>query len=326
MAIHKIKFFAGRGSRYLAEKIVASYGTKLGESEVLNFSDGEFQPCFLESIRGCTVFVIQSTFPPTDNLMELLMMIDAAKRASAHQVIAVMPYFGWARQDRKDRPRVPIGAKLVANLLVAAGVDRIMTMDLHADQIQGFFDVPVDALYASGIFVPYIQSLNIEDLSIAAPDMGGAKRANTYAKLLGTPIIISHKERAKANVVGKMTAIGDVEGRNVLMVGNNTKEDLAACQLGCEGFLVTDFLIDPVGFEVFSVRHGSMEKFADWVDSLPECADPAQGVSDAIVPAAARERVLAACGIADGQAGGAKTLEEAGRSGGTDFVINGMED
>ena len=205
MAIHKIKFFAGRGSRYLAEKIVASYGTKLGESEVLNFSDGEFQPCFLESIRGCTVFVIQSTFPPTDNLMELLMMIDAAKRASAHQVIAVMPYFGWARQDRKDRPRVPIGAKLVANLLVAAGVDRIMTMDLHADQIQGFFDVPVDALYASGIFVPYIQSLNIEDLSIAAPDMGGAKRANTYAKYLHTPIIISHKERAKANVVGKMT-------------------------------------------------------------------------------------------------------------------------
>ena len=218
MAIHKIKFFAGRGSRYLAEKIVASYGTKLGESEVLNFSDGEFQPCFLESIRGCTVFVIQSTFPPTDNLMELLMMIDAAKRASAHQVIAVMPYFGWARQDRKDRPRVPIGAKLVANLLVAAGVDRIMTMDLHADQIQGFFDVPVDALYASGIFVPYIQSLNIEDLSIAAPDMGGAKRANTYAKYLHTPIIISHKERAKANVVGKMTAIGDVEGRNIIIV------------------------------------------------------------------------------------------------------------
>ena len=218
MAIHKIKFFAGRGSRYLAEKLVASYGTKLGESEVLNFSDGEFQPCYLESIRGCTVFIVQSTFPPTDNLMELLMMIDAAKRASAYQVIAVMPYFGWARQDRKDRPRVPIGAKLVANLLVAAGVDRIMTMDLHADQIQGFFDVPVDALYASGIFVPYIQSLNIEDLSIAAPDMGGAKRANTYAKYLHTPIIISHKERAKANVVGKMTAIGEVEGRNIIIV------------------------------------------------------------------------------------------------------------
>ena len=226
MAIHKIKFFAGQGSEYLAEKIVASYGTTLGKSDVLRFSDGEFQPSYNESIRGCTVFIIQSTFPPSDNLMELLMMIDAARRASAYKVVAVMPYFGWARQDRKDRPRVPIGAKLVANMLMAAGVDRIMTMDLHADQIQGFFDVPVDALYASGIFVPYIKSLNIEDLSIAAPhgflllqpDMGGAKRANTYAKHLGTPIIISHKERAKANVVGKMTAIGEVEGRNVLIV------------------------------------------------------------------------------------------------------------
>ena len=218
MAIHKIKFFCGRASRYLAEQIVSSYGTVLGNSEVLQFSDGEFQPSFNESIRGCTVFIIQSTFPPTENLMELLMMVDAARRASAHHVIAVMPYFGWARQDRKDRPRVPIGAKLVANMLVAAGVDRIMTMDLHADQIQGFFDVPVDALYASGIFVPYIKSLGIEDLSIAAPDMGGAKRANTYATHLKTPIIISHKERAKPNVVGKMTAIGDVEGRNIIIV------------------------------------------------------------------------------------------------------------
>ena len=204
MAIHKIKIFSGRGSEYLAEKIAASFGTTLGQSEVLRFSDGEFQPCFNESIRGCTVFIIQSTFPPSDNLMELLMMIDAARRASAYKVVAVIPYFGWARQDRKDRPRVPIGAKLVANLLMAAGVDRVMTMDLHADQIQGFFDVPVDALYASGIFIPYIKSLNIEELSIAAPDMGGAKRANTYAKLLGTPIIISHKERAKANVVDDM--------------------------------------------------------------------------------------------------------------------------
>ena len=218
MAIHKIKFFAGRGSRYLAEKIAAEYGIKLGDSDVLQFSDGEFQPCFHESIRGCTVFIIQSTFPPSDNLMELLMMADAARRASAHQVIAVIPYFGWARQDRKDRPRVPIGAKLVANLLVAAGADRIMTMDLHADQIQGFFDVPVDALYASGVFVPYIKSLNLEDLSIASPDMGGAKRAHSYAKHLQAPIIISHKERAKANVVGSMTAIGDVEGRNIIIV------------------------------------------------------------------------------------------------------------
>ena len=211
MAIHKIKIFTGRDSEYLAKKIAASFGTTLGQSEVLRFSDGEFQPCYNESIRGCTVFIIQSTFPPLDNLMELLMMIDAARRASAYKVIAVMPYFGWARQDRKDRPRVPIGAKLVANMLVAAGVDRIMTMDLHADQIQGFFDVPVDALYASGIFVPYIKSLNIEDLSIAAPDMGVAKH-------LSAPIIISHKERAKANVVGKMTAIGDVKGRNVIIV------------------------------------------------------------------------------------------------------------
>lgn len=218
MAIHKLKIFSCRGSRYVAEKIAANFGVDLGDSQVLEFSDGEFQPAYNESIRGCTVFIVQSTFPPADNLMELLLMIDAAHRASAHRVIAVMPYFGWARQDRKDRPRVSIGAKLVANLLRAAGVDRIMTMDLHADQIQGFFDVPVDALYASGIFVPYIQSLNIEDLSIAAPDMGGAKRANTYAKYLHTPIIISHKERAKANVVGKMTAIGDVEGRNIIIV------------------------------------------------------------------------------------------------------------
>ncbi len=218
MAIHKIKFFTGRASRYLAEKIVASYGSKLGDAEVLEFSDGEFQPFYNESIRGCTVFIIQSTFPSSDNLMELLMMIDAARRASAYKVIAVMPYFGWARQDRKDRPRVPIGAKLVANLLVAAGVDRVMTMDLHADQIQGFFDVPVDALYASGIFVPYIKNLNIDNLSIASPDMGGAKRANSYAKHLHAPIIISHKERAKANVVGSMTAIGEVEGRNIIIV------------------------------------------------------------------------------------------------------------
>ena len=218
MAIHKIKFFTGRASRYLAEKIVASYGSKLGDAEVLEFSDGEFQPYYNESIRGCTVFIIQSTFPSSDNLMELLMMIYAARRESAYKVIAVMPYFGWARQDRKDRPRVPIGAKLVANLLVAAGVDRVMTMDLHADQIQGFFDVPVDALYASGIFVPYIKNLNMEDLSIASPDMGGAKRAHAYAKHLQAPIIISHKERAKANVVGSMTAIGDVEGRNIIIV------------------------------------------------------------------------------------------------------------
>ena len=217
MAIHKIKFFTCRNSHYLAEKIAKSYGTELGDSSVLEFSDGEFQPAYNESIRGCTVFVIQSTFPPADNLMELLMMIDAARRASAHRVIAVIPYFGWARQDRKDRPRVSIGAKLVANLLCAAGVDRIMTMDLHADQIQGFFDIPVDHLYASGIFAPYIQSLTMENLAVAAPDVGGAKRANAYSTYLQAPMVICHKQREKANCVAHMTAIGDVEGKNIII-------------------------------------------------------------------------------------------------------------
>ena len=213
-----VMVFSGTNSRYLAEKICASLNCPLGNMNITHFADGEFAVSYEESIRGAHVFLVQSTFPNSDNLMELLLMIDAAKRASAKSGVAVIPYFGWARQDRKDKPRVSIGAKLVADLLSVAGIDRLITMDLHADQIQGFFDVPVDALYASGIFVPYIKSLNIEDLSIAAPDMGGAKRANTYSKLLGTPIIISHKERAKANVVGKMTAIGDVEGRNVQIV------------------------------------------------------------------------------------------------------------
>lgn len=218
MALHKLKIFAGRGSRYLAEKIAESYGIPLGASNVIDFSDGEFQPAYHESIRGCTVFIVQSTFPPTDNLMELLLMIDAARRASAYKVIAVMPYFGWARQDRKDRPRVSIGAKLVANLLVAAGVDRIMTMDLHADQIQGFFDIPVDHLYASKVFIPYIKKLALPELSLAAPDMGGAKRVQAYADHLGAPMVISHKQRPKPGVVGSMTAIGDVEGRNVVIL------------------------------------------------------------------------------------------------------------
>ena len=218
MNTHRIKFFAGRGSRYLAEQICKSYGLPLGNSTVLEFSDGEFQPAYDESIRGCTVFIIQSTFPPTDNLFELMLMADAAKRASAHRVIAVMPYFGWARQDRKDRPRVSIGAKLVANLLKSSSVDRVMTMDLHADQIQGFFDMPVDHLYASGVFIPYIKSLGIEDLVVAAPDMGGAKRAKAYSSYLKCPIVVAHKQRAKANVVDEMMLIGDVEGKNVIIL------------------------------------------------------------------------------------------------------------
>ncbi|MBQ0123039.1 MAG: ribose-phosphate pyrophosphokinase [Bacteroidales bacterium] len=215
---HKFKIFSCRGSKYFAEKVAKALGTELGKSEVTAFADGEFQPAFNESVRGATVFIVQSTFGPTDNLMELLLMIDAAKRASAYKVIAVMPYFGWARQDRKDRPRVSIGAKLVANLLHAAGCDRVMTADLHADQIQGFFDSPVDHIYASAVFLPYIKDLHIENLSIASPDMGGAKRANAYSRILGVPMIICHKERLKANVVENMTAIGEVEGRNIIIV------------------------------------------------------------------------------------------------------------
>jgi ribose-phosphate pyrophosphokinase len=215
---HKIKIFSCRSSRYLAEKIAASLKLDLGKSTVTVFSDGEFQPAFEESVRGATVFIVQSTIPPVENIFELLLMIDAARRASAYKVIAVVPYFGWARQDRKDRPRVPIGAKMVANLLEAAGCDRVMTADLHADQIQGFFDFPVDHIYASSIFLPYLRDLKIDKLSIAAPDMGGAKRANAYSRILGCPLIVCHKSREKANVVGSMTAIGEVEGRNIVII------------------------------------------------------------------------------------------------------------
>jgi ribose-phosphate pyrophosphokinase len=223
---HRMELFACRASKDFACKVVENLNKlgnedekyHLGASEVTSFSDGEFVPSFNDSVRGATVFILQSTFPPTENLMELLLTIDAAKRASADKVIAVMPYFGWARQDRKDKPRVSIGAKLVANLLTAAGVDRIMTCDLHADQIQGFFDIPVDHIYASKVFIPFLRDLNIEDLAIAAPDMGGAKRANAYAKDLVCPVIICHKSRERANVVASITAIGDVEGKNVVIV------------------------------------------------------------------------------------------------------------
>lgn len=212
------KIFAGTKSRYMAEGICKDLGVELGKMNIQRFADGEFEVSFEESIRGCEVYLVQSTFPNTDNLMELLLMIDAAKRASAKSIIAVMPYFGWARQDRKDKPRVSIAAKLVADLLSAAGVDRVITMDLHADQIQGFFDVPVDHLYASSVFIPYIQSLGLEDMVIATPDVGGAKRANSYAKYLDLPLVLCHKQRAKANVVENMTVIGDVKDKNVILV------------------------------------------------------------------------------------------------------------
>ena len=224
---HRLELFACRASENFARQVINHLNqikspeepeVHLGELEVTPFSDGEFQPQYAESVRGASVYILQSTIPPADNLMELLLAIDAAKRASADEVVAVMPYFGWARQDRKDRPRVAIGAKLVANLLRAAGADRVMTCDLHAGQIQGFFDIPVDHVYASKVFIPYIRNRKFKNLAIAAPDMGGAKRANVYARELMCPVIICHKTRERANVVGSITAIGDIEGKDVIIV------------------------------------------------------------------------------------------------------------
>lgn len=212
------KVFACSQSLELAEKIAIEYGTKLGNINLSKFSDGEFQPAYEESVRGRRVFLIGSTFPNADNLMELLLMIDAAKRASARHITAVIPYFGWARQDRKDQPRVSIGAKLVANLLQTAGATRIMTVDLHADQIQGFFEKPVDHLFASTVFLPYIHSLNLDNITIASPDMGGSKRAHAYSKFLNCDVVICYKQRRKANEIGSMELIGNVEGKNVILV------------------------------------------------------------------------------------------------------------
>lgn len=212
------KIFSGSSSRYLAEKICNSLGCELGQMNIERFADGEFSISYEESIRGRHVFLIQSTFPNSDNLMELLLMIDAAKRASAKSIIAVIPYFGWARQDRKDKPRVAIGAKLVADLLSVAGINRLITMDLHADQIQGFFNVPVDHLYGSTIFMEEMKTWGLENAVIATPDVGGTKRANAYAKHLNTPMVICYKLREKANEVSEMKIIGDVRGKDVILV------------------------------------------------------------------------------------------------------------
>jgi ribose-phosphate pyrophosphokinase len=212
----QIKIFSGQTSKYLAEKIAQSYGMDLGKSAMVKFADGEFQPSFEENIRGTEVFLIQSTFAPSDNLMEL--MIDAARRASAKSIVAVIPYFGYARQDRKDKPRVSIASKLVANLLSAAGVNRIIALDLHADQIQGFFDVPVDHLYASSVFIPYLKTLHLEDLIFASPDTGGTRRAGSYAKYFHTNFVICYKHRSKPNEVEKMALVGDVKGKNVILL------------------------------------------------------------------------------------------------------------
>ena len=210
--------FSGTKSKYLAEEICADLNQPLGNLVITYFADGEFSVSYEESIRGRDVFLVQSTFPNSDNLMELLLMIDAAKRASAHSINAVIPYFGWARQDRKDKPRVSIGAKLVADLLSVAGIDRLLTMDLHADQEQGFFDVPVDHLYASTVMLPYVKSLNLPNLCIATPDVGGSKRASTYAKFLDCPMVLCNKSRKKANEVAGMQIIGDVKGMDVVLV------------------------------------------------------------------------------------------------------------
>lgn len=213
-----MKLFACRSSKDLAQRIADKLGISLGKSSVTSFSDGEFQPCFDESVRGCMVFIVQSTNPPAENLLELLLMIDAAKRASAYKVIAVIPYYGFARQDRKDRPRVSIGSKLTADLLSTAGVDRVITMDLHADQIQGFFNVPVDHLFGSAIFAPYIEKLSLSNLTVSAPDMGGSKRANAYSRHLQSEMVLCYKLRKKPNVIEEMSIIGEVEGRNVVII------------------------------------------------------------------------------------------------------------
>ncbi len=213
-----VKIFSGTGSQYLAEKIANQYGPGLGKVSIQRFSDGEIQPIFLESIRGDYVFLVQSTFSPSDNLMELLLMIDAAKRASAYKIIAVIPYFGYARQDRKDKPRVAIGSKLVANLLTAAGADRVITMDLHAPQIQGYFDIPVDHLDSSAIFIPYIQNLKLENLTFAAPDVGSANRIREMASYFNVEMVICDKHRKRANEISSMVVIGDVTGRDVVLI------------------------------------------------------------------------------------------------------------
>ncbi|KAA1247515.1 ribose-phosphate pyrophosphokinase [Aquimarina sp. RZ0] len=216
--ITEAKFFTCSQSTELAKKIVSAYGSKLGNVITSTYSDGEFQPSFEESVRGSRVFIIGSTHPGSDHLMEMLLMLDAAKRASARHITAVLPYYGWARQDRKDKPRVPIAAKLIAKMLETAGATRIITMDLHADQIQGFFEKPVDHLFASTIFLPHLQSLNLSDLTIASPDMGGSKRAYAYSKALQSDVVICYKQRAKANVISHMELIGDVTGKNVVLV------------------------------------------------------------------------------------------------------------
>ena len=270
-----VMVFSGTNSRYLAEKICASLDCPLGKMNITHFADGEFAVSYEESIRGAHVFLVQSTFPNSDNLMELLLMIDAAKRASAKSVVAVIPYFGWARQDRKDKPRVSIGAKLVADLLSVAGIDRLITMDLHADQIQGFFNIPVDHLYASAVFLPYIESLKLKDLVIATPDVGGSKRASTFSKYLGVPLVLCNKSREKANEVASMQIIGDVTDKNVVLVddivdtaGTITKAANIMLDAGAKSVLAIAshcVMSDPASFRV---QESSLTEIV-FTDSIP---------------------------------------------------------
>lgn len=269
------KVFSGTSSQYLAKKICSHLNCELGAMNTTRFSDGEFAVSYEETVRGRYVYLVQSTFPNSDNLMELLLMIDAAKRASAYKIIAVIPYFGWARQDRKDKPRVSIGAKLIADLLSAAGIDRLITMDLHADQIQGFFDVPVDHLYASTIFVPFIKSLNLDNLIIASPDVGGSKRAQTYSKHLEVPLVLCYKTREKANMVSNMSIIGDVKGKNVIMIDDmadtaNTLCTAADLMMENGAISVRAMVTHPVlsGNAVENVKKSKMTELI-FTDSIP---------------------------------------------------------
>ncbi len=276
----QLKIFSGTNSRYLAQKVAAGLDKNLGNSFIQHFSDGEFQPGYYETVRGDYVFIVQSTFQPSDNLFELMLMIDAARRASAYKIIAVIPYMGFARQDRKDKPRVAIGAKLVADLLIASGVDRVMTIDLHADQIQGFFNIPVDHLSATAVFVPYIKKLGLENPIIASPDTGGTKRANVYTKILNTGMVICYKSREKANEVSELKVIGDVEGKDVILIddiidtaGTLTKAADVMMEQGANS--VRAFITHPVlsGNAYERIKNSKLEKLyvTDTIPLKQEC-------------------------------------------------------
>ena len=278
-SITEVKLFSGENSRYLADHIATFYGKPIGDITIQRFADGEFQPIINESVRGAFVFIIQSTFAPSDNLIELCSIIDAAKRASASYITAVIPYFGFARQDRKDRPRVSIGSKLVANILTAAGADRIMTMDLHAGQIQGFFDIPVDHLNSSAIFVPYIESLGLKNLTFASPDVGSTKRARSYAKYFEADLVLCDKFRERANEIASMTVIGDVQDKNIVIVDDivdtaNTLCNAANILTSKGASSVRAFCTHPVlsGKAYDNIENSSLAELVV-CDTIPSCKE-----------------------------------------------------